>query len=147
MKVLIDKKGDFGFVTTKEAFHGRILDRKHQEIATIEYDNSTQRAKLLITMGEDSISLCSLSKFLAGTAGDFLIDGKKYGRYNHTKPDSLEMSTCAGNLILQVAEDDTNRLYWSSLILMTVSPFSVATSPPLPFASFVYLTLMSFSSG
>ncbi len=111
MNVLIVKKGDFGFVTTKEAFLGRILDRKHQEIATIEYDNSTQRAKLLITMGEDSISLCSLSKFLAGTAGDFLINGKKYGRYNHTKPDSLEMSTCAGNLILQVAEDDTNRRF------------------------------------
>ena len=73
MKVLIDKEGDFGFVTTKEAFHGRILGRMHQEIATIEYDNSTQRAKLLITMGEDSISLCSLSKFLAGTAGDLTI--------------------------------------------------------------------------
>ena len=38
MNVLIDKKGDFGFVTAKEAFHGRILDRNRQEIATIEYD-------------------------------------------------------------------------------------------------------------
>ena len=111
MNVLIDKEGDFGFVTTKEAFHGRILGRNRQEIATIEYDNSTQRAKLRITIGEDSISLCSLSKFLAGTAGDFLINGKKYGRYDHTKPDSLEMSTCAGELILQVAEDDTNRRF------------------------------------
>ena len=63
MKVLIDKEGDFGFVTTKEAFHGRILDRKHQEIAPNEYDNSTQRAKLLITMGEDSISLGTLVSF------------------------------------------------------------------------------------
>ena len=79
MNVLIDKKGDFGFVTTKEAFHGRIVGRNRQELATIEYDNSTQRAKLLITMGEDSISLCCLSKFLAGTAGDFLINGKNTG--------------------------------------------------------------------
>lgn len=111
MNIHIDKKGDFGFVTTKEKFQGRILGTNRQVIATLEYDNSTQRAKLLITMGEDSISLCSHGKYLTGTAGDFLINGTKHGRYDHTKLPSLEMSNCAGKMILQVAEDDTDRRF------------------------------------
>lgn len=111
MNIHIDKTGDFGFVTTKEAFHGRILGRNRREIATIEYDNSTLRAKLLITMGADSIRLSSHGKYLTGTAGDFLINGTKYGRYNHTNLHSLEMSTCAGEMILQVAEDDADRRF------------------------------------
>ena len=63
MNVLIDKQGDFGFVTTKEAFHGRILDRNRQEIATIEYDNSTQRAQLIITMGRIASASVPLVSF------------------------------------------------------------------------------------
>ena len=101
----------FGFVSTKEAFKGCISGKNHSEIANIEYDNSSNNARLLITMGDDSIKLTGVGKYLAGTAGDFLINGEKCGRYDNTKFSGLFMSNRDCLPILQVEEDDSERRF------------------------------------
>lgn len=112
MNALISFERTGTLLHTFVSFHGIIFGGDNREIASIEYVDSEEGGRLVIHMGRDSIEVSSSRRFLMGTAGNIVLNGEVYGRYDFSNLlQPLILRDKSGKIIMTVEDDSADRRF------------------------------------
>lgn len=112
MDALIVREWNGGILDSYESFHGTIIAKDNQKIATVEYKSSPEGCKLSIHIDKDSIELSSSNRHLTGSTGKILVNGEEFGHYDYRSLlHALSLFDKAGRAIVQVEDDSMDRRF------------------------------------
>lgn len=112
MDAFIVREWNGGILDSYESFHGTIIAKDNQEIATIEYKSTPEGCKLSIRIDKDSIELSSSCRHLTGNTGKILVNGEDFGHYDYRfLLHALSLFDKKGKAIVQVEDDSTDRRF------------------------------------
>lgn len=112
MDALIVREWNGGILDSYESFHGTIIAKDNQKIATVEYKSSPEGCKLSTRIDKDSIELSSSSRHLTGSTGKILVNGEEFGHYDYRSLlHALSLFDKAGRAIVQVEDDSMDRRF------------------------------------